>query len=114
MLMAAHTSINELQKSTTMILELADIRINPERAKAFEANVQLALTTIFPKAKGFVSSEFKRGIESPARYVLLLKWETLENHTVDFRGSPLFGEWRALVGEFFATPPSVEHFEAIA
>jgi heme-degrading monooxygenase HmoA len=96
-----------------MILELADIRIHPERANAFETNVNVALKTIFPKAKGFLGSEFKRGIESPARYVLLLKWETLENHTVDFLGSPLFGEWRALVGEFFAAPPSVEHFEVV-
>jgi heme-degrading monooxygenase HmoA len=96
-----------------MILEHADIRIHPERAKEFETNVQLALKNIFPQAKGFRGSEFKRGIESPARYVLLLKWDTLENHTVDFRGSPLFGEWRALVGEFFAAPPSVEHFEIV-
>jgi heme-degrading monooxygenase HmoA len=96
-----------------MILEIADIRINPERAEAFEASVSLALETVFPKAKGFRGSEFKRGIESPNRYMLLLQWDTLENHTVDFRGSPLFGEWRALVGEFFAAPPSVEHFEVV-
>jgi heme-degrading monooxygenase HmoA len=96
-----------------MILELADIRIQPERAMAFKTNVHIALNTIFPRAKGFLGSEFKRGIESPARYAHLLKWETLENHTVDFRGSPLFGEWRSLVAEFFAAPPSVEHFEAV-
>ncbi len=96
-----------------MILEVADIRINPERANEFEKSVRTALDSIFPKAKGFLGSEFKRGIESPARYLLLLKWTTLENHTVDFRGSELFGEWRALVGEFFATPPTVEHFELI-
>jgi hypothetical protein len=40
----------------------------------------------------------------------MLRWETLENHTVDFRGSSLFPEWRFLVGEFFAQPPHVEHF----
>jgi heme-degrading monooxygenase HmoA len=117
MLTAARTYINETPaeiESNSMILELADIRIHPERAMAFEANVQRALTTIFPKAKGFLGSELKRGIESPTRYVLLLKWETLENHTVDFRSSPLFAEWRSLVGEFFASPPSVEHFETIA
>jgi hypothetical protein len=51
--------------------------------------------------------------ESLARYVLLLKWETLENHTVDFRGTTLFAEWRALVGEFFAAPPSLGHFEVV-
>jgi heme-degrading monooxygenase HmoA len=96
-----------------MILEIADIRINPERAEAFEASVRLALETVFPKAKGFRGFEFKRGIESPNRYMLLLQWDTLEDHTVDFRGSPLFAEWRALVGEFFVAPPSVEHFEVV-
>jgi hypothetical protein len=39
----------------------------------------------------------------------LVKWETLENHTVDFRGSENFAEWRALVGPYFASPPEVEH-----
>jgi heme-degrading monooxygenase HmoA len=96
-----------------MILELADIRIFPESAAKFEANVNLALKNVFPRAKGFLGSEFRRGIESPSRYVLLLKWDTLENHTIDFRGSPLFAEWRALVSEFFASPPTVEHFEII-
>ena len=45
----------------------------------------------------------------PARYRLFVTWETLENHTVDFRGSENFTEWRGLVGQFFAAPPEVEH-----
>jgi heme-degrading monooxygenase HmoA len=93
-----------------MILELADIRIKSGASDAFEKNVQIALTTIFPKSKGFLGHEFRRCIETPDRYVLMLRWETLENHTVDFRGSTLFAEWRFLVGEFFAQPPHVEHF----
>lgn len=95
-----------------MILELADIRIKPGVAEAFEKNVLIALATIFPKSKGFIGHEFRRCIETQDRYVLMLRWETLENHTVDFRGSPLFAEWRGLVGEFFAGPPHVEHFHA--
>ncbi len=93
-----------------MILELADIRIKPGVAEAFEKNVLIALSTIFPKSKGFIGHEFRRCIETEDRYVLMLRWETLENHTVDFRGSPLFAEWRGLVGDFFAGPPHVEHF----
>ncbi len=96
-----------------MILELADIRIKPGQSDAFEKNVKIALTTIFPKSKGFLGYEFRRCIETTDRYVLMLRWETLENHTVDFRGSPLFSEWRALVGEFFAQPPYVEHFNNV-
>lgn len=95
-----------------MILELAVIRIKSGTSAAFEKNVLIALATIFPKSKGFLGHEFRRCVETPDRYVLMLRWETLENHTVDFRGSTLFGVWRTLVGEFFAQPPHVEHFSA--
>ena len=65
-------------------------------------------------AKGFRGYKVNRGVESPERYVLMIYWETLENHTVDFRGGPLFPQWRAIVGPFFAAPPAVEHFELVA
>ncbi len=97
-----------------MIIELADLTIDPARSVDFERNVHHALKTIFPKAKGFVSHDFRQSVETPGRYVLLLTWQTLENHTVDFRGSDLFVQWRALVGEYFSRPPHVEHFRALA
>ena len=53
----------------------------------------------------------QRGIESPERYLLMIWWQTLENHTVDFRQGPLFAEWRSIIGPFLAQPPQVEHFE---
>jgi hypothetical protein len=43
----------------------------------------------------------------------MIYWQTLENHTVDFRGSPAFADWRAIVGPFFAEAPKVEHFELV-
>jgi heme-degrading monooxygenase HmoA len=52
-------------------------------------------------------------VESPERYVLMVWWETLEAHTVGFRASPLFAQWRAIVAPFFAQPPRVEHFELV-
>jgi hypothetical protein len=97
-----------------MIVELADIRIKYEQAAVFERNVQHALATIFPQAKGFIGSNFQKCIETPDRYVLLFSREKLENHTVDFRGSTLLAEWRAFVGDFFAQPPYVQHFAAVA
>jgi heme-degrading monooxygenase HmoA len=96
-----------------MILEVADIRIKTGQHAAFEIAVQTALKTIFPKAKGFLHHQFHRCLESPERYVLQLTWETLEDHTVAFRGSPLFTQWRAMVGDFFAQAPYVEHFELV-
>ena len=97
-----------------MILELADIRIQPGRQAAFDEAIQRAISTVVSTAKGFQGFTVNKGIESPERYILQIFWDTLENHTVDFRGSTAFTEWRAIVGPFFASPPVVEHFELIA
>jgi heme-degrading monooxygenase HmoA len=97
-----------------MILEIADIRIKAGLQAEFEKSVQLGLNTVFPKAKGFRGHVIQHCIESPERYILILKWDTIEDHTVGFRGSPLFAEWRAYVADFFANPPHVEHFDLLA
>ena len=97
-----------------MILELADIRIHPGQQAAFEEAIQRGLDTVASRAKGFKGAKVNRGIESPERFVLQIFWETLEDHTVSFRQGPLFTEWRAIVGPFFATPPVVEHFELVS
>ena len=97
-----------------MILELADIRIQPGQQAAFDEAVQRAISTVLSKAKGFNGCTIRKGIESPERYLVQISWETLENHTVDFRGSPAFAQWRAIVGPFFAGPPAVEHFSLLA
>ena len=96
-----------------MILEIADIRITPGSNAAFEAAIRHGVESVIATAKGFRGYKVNRGVESPERYVLMIYWETLENHTVDFRGGPLFPQWRAIVGPFFAAPPAVEHFELV-
>jgi len=97
-----------------MILEVADIRIPPGQQTAFDEAIRRGVDTVISKAKGFRGYKVNKGIESPERYLLMIFWETLENHTVDFRGSPAFGEWRAIVGPFFTQPPQVEHFTLLA
>jgi len=97
-----------------MILEIADIRIAPGQQAAFEAAIQQGIATVISKAQGFRTARVQHGIESPERYVLLIEWDTLEDHTVHFRGGPLFPQWRAIVGPFFASPPVVEHFNLAA
>ena len=96
-----------------MILELADIRIHPGQQASFDAAIQRGIADVVSKAKGFEGYKVNKGIESPERYILQIFWATLENHTVDFRESPLFTQWRAIVGPFFASPPVVEHFELV-
>ena len=97
-----------------MILELVDIRIHPGQQAAFDEAIKRAVETVISKAKGFQGYKVNKGIESPERYILQIFWATLENHTVDFRQSPAFTEWRAIVGPFFAAPPAVEHFNLLA
>lgn len=96
-----------------MILEHADIRIDPSQASAFEAAILRGVTTVIAHAKGFKGYKVNRSIESPGRYLLMIYWDTLEDHTVGFRGSPAFAQWRAIVGPFFAQPPVVEHLELV-
>lgn len=97
-----------------MILEIADIRIQPGQQADFEVAIQNGIDTVVSRAKGFGGAKVNRSIESPERYVLQIFWATLEDHTVAFRGGPLFAEWRAIVGPFFAAPPVVEHFELVS
>ncbi|MFY9602575.1 MAG: antibiotic biosynthesis monooxygenase family protein [Pseudolabrys sp.] len=91
-----------------MILEIAQIDVKPGMEAEFEAGVKKA-APIFKRAKGCKFMTLQRSHEMPQRYRLFVQWETLENHTKDFRESPDFHEWRKLVGHCFTTPPNVEH-----
>ena len=93
-----------------MVLELAKIDIKSGMNAEFEQYLAQA-QAVLQRADGYISHEFHRCIETPNRYILLIKWVSLEAHTEGFRGSELFTEWRALIGSFFENPPSVEHFE---
>jgi heme-degrading monooxygenase HmoA len=96
----------------TMITEIAQIDVKPGSERDFEAAVAQARAA-FGRSKGFHGFELHKSIEKPQRYRLMVKWETLENHTVDFRGSENFTEWRGLVGQYFASPPEVEHTNTV-
>ena len=96
-----------------MILELADIRIAPGKQAEFDAAIQRGVETVASKAQGFRGYKVNRSVESPERYLLMIYWDTLENHSVDFREGPLFPQWRAIVGPYFTGPPVVEHFELV-
>jgi heme-degrading monooxygenase HmoA len=97
-----------------MILEVADIRIHAGQQAAFDEAIQRGLTTVASQAKGFRGWKVNHSVESPERYLLMIFWDTLEDHTVGFRQGPLFAQWRAIVGPFFAAPPVVEHFTLLA
>ena len=96
-----------------MILEIADIRVLPGQQTAFEEALQHALNTVASQAQGMLGWTVTKGIESPERFMLQIVWATLDDHTVGFRQGPLFVQWRAIIGPFFAQPPQVEHFELV-
>lgn len=91
-----------------MFLEIARIQIDPARTKDFLAAVAQA-APLFQGAQGCRSMRIEGVVENPAVFLLLVEWETLDNHLVDFRNSAAFQQWRALAGPFFTAPPVVEH-----
>jgi heme-degrading monooxygenase HmoA len=93
-----------------MILELAMITVRPATEVDFERIFPNAVRLI-TASPGYVSHELRRSIETPNRYALMVRWRTLEDHTVGFRGAPAFGEWRAQLAPFLQGPPVVEHFQ---
>jgi heme-degrading monooxygenase HmoA len=96
-----------------MILEHCDIEIDPAKQKEFEEAILRGVDTVISKAKGFKVYKVNHSMETPSRYLLLIYWYNLESHTVDFRGSSAFADWRAIVGPFFAKPPHVEHMTLV-
>ena len=94
----------------SMILEIAFVEVLPENHLTFEAAVAKAVREVLPQAKGFIDFQLHKGIEQSNTYTFHINWETLEDHTIGFRESDLFVKWRETIGEYFAKPPTVEHW----
>ncbi len=94
-----------------MILESAIFPIKPGTAREFEAAYAKARKLI-EAAKGCRKAEMRRGIETPDSFILLVEWDSVDDHMKGFRESPAFTEWRALLGPHFASPPAMEHYGA--
>lgn len=92
-----------------MILEAATLNVKAGQESDFEAAFKQA-SPIIASMKGYISHELQRCIEVPNKYLLLVKWETLEDHTVGFRTSAEYQEWRKLLHHFYDPFPMVEHF----
>ena len=95
-----------------MILEHAALNVKPGQERAFESAFDQA-RGIIASMSGFAGLELQRCLEAPNRYLLLVRWQTLEDHTVGFRGSPQYQEWRKLLHHFYDPFPTVEHYETV-
>jgi heme-degrading monooxygenase HmoA len=95
-----------------MILEIAQFDILAGKEDLFEEASNLAKNVI-SQSRGFVSIEFQKCVETPTKFLALIKWETLEDHTIGFRESPFFIEWRAILSPFFNSPPLALHYNLI-
>ncbi|NJN57280.1 MAG: antibiotic biosynthesis monooxygenase [Leptolyngbyaceae cyanobacterium SL_5_9] len=70
-------------------------------------------SAIIASMPGYISHELRRCVETANRYVLLVRWQKLEDHTVGFRRSPQYQEWRSLSHYFYEPFPVVEHYEVV-
>jgi heme-degrading monooxygenase HmoA len=95
-----------------MILELAILDVRRGETQAFEAAFGDA-KAIISSMPGFDSLELRRCVEDQNRYVLLVRWDRLEDHTERFRGSPEYQQWRTLLHHFYDPFPTVEHYEPV-
>jgi heme-degrading monooxygenase HmoA len=95
-----------------VITEHAVLPVRPGQAAAFVEAMDRA-KAIIAASPGFISLRVARCLERPDTFVLLVEWETLEAHTVGFRGSEAYQEWRALLHHFYDPAPVVEHFETV-
>ncbi|MCL1467095.1 antibiotic biosynthesis monooxygenase family protein [Argonema galeatum] len=95
-----------------MILEVAIFDVKPGTTAEFVTAFKVA-SSIISSMSGYISHELQRCIETENRYILLVRWERLEDHTVGFRQSPEYQEWRNLLHHFYDPFPSVEHYEVV-
>lgn len=96
-----------------MILEVAMLQVKPGLTVEFEHSFRIA-SKIISSMKGYISHELQKCLEDQNKYVLLVRWESLEDHTVGFRGSEEYQEWRKLLHHFYEPFPVVEHFEQVS
>lgn len=95
-----------------MILEVAILNVIPNLTTEFEAAFAKA-EKIIGSMTGYISHQLQKCIEDPSKYILLVNWTDLEAHTVGFRGSVEYQEWKALLHHFYDPFPTVEHFAVV-
>lgn len=97
--------------NATPILEVAILNVRVADCAEFEAAFRDA-SGIISAMSGYLSHELRRCVEVANRYILLVHWRSLEDHTIGFRQSPEYQRWRSLLHHFYDPFPTVEHYGA--
>jgi len=95
-----------------MILEQATLHIKPNTSTNFEIAFKKAVS-IISTMKGFISVNLLKCIEQENTYLLLVKWNTLDDHEIGFRKSSQYKEWKKLLHHFYEPFPEVLHYKSI-
>ena len=93
-----------------MIVEVAEFRVKAEDHAEFGKALATGVEKFLSRSRGYRSHQILGGIESLGRYLLVVQWESVEDHMHGFRGGPTFADWRAIISPFFVQPPKMEHF----
>ncbi|WP_028558925.1 antibiotic biosynthesis monooxygenase family protein [Paenibacillus pinihumi] len=92
-----------------MILEVAVLTVQPGKSSEFESQFRKAVRLV-ASTRGYISHELQKCVEVKDKYLLLVQWETIKAHSVGFRTSPVYEEWKALLMPFYEIPPVEEHY----
>lgn len=95
-----------------MVLEVAILNVRIGAEARFETAFEQA-SAIISAMSGYIGHQLQRCSEVSNRYILLVNWESLEAHTIGFRGSPEYQEWKRLLHHFYDPFPTVEHYELV-
>lgn len=95
-----------------MILEAAYLQVNPTLEHQFEKDFATAGQYI-SSIDGYIEHSLQKCIEVENKYLLLVKWESVENHTIGFRESEAYLKWKELLHHYYDPFPTVEHFETV-
>jgi heme-degrading monooxygenase HmoA len=112
MILPSFTGYAEPTGAIALILEVAFLNVRGGQTEAFEEAFSRA-QEIFSEMPGYVWHQLQRCVEEPRKYLLLVQWNRIEDHTIGFRQSRQYQDWKNLLHHFYDPFPTVEHFEVV-
>ncbi|HTQ35630.1 MAG TPA: antibiotic biosynthesis monooxygenase [Steroidobacteraceae bacterium] len=111
-IIGSHVGLVADSMETAVILEVAILNVRAGSSADFESSFMRA-EPVIAGSSGYISHELRRCMEVENRYILLVRWRCLEDHTIGFRGSEAYQEWKALLHHYYDPFPDVEHYECL-